>query len=200
MIDGAFGTWEIVAPPGLTDSGRIRSFHQSTLDRLRAVAEQYAGRTFQKLLAGVEETYTEGEGTVLGHLQYKVERTANGIQVNFMGGGRHLVYLTALAGEPFPSPGHFIPKAGVSRFYWKNPLYGLPEGMYRFTRARPAFWRTRQGRDVITEVLSEGAEQFSQAMIAEHRSAVVNFVQNDLRAPSRSPRVNVAAGSGIPPQ
>lgn len=200
MMQGALGHWEIVPPPGLTDTGRQKRFYEKTIARLQTKAQEISSRTFAQLQQGVRETYTEGEGTVASSLQYRVQRTPTGISVEFMAGGRHLVFLTALAGEPIASPGHFIPQQGRSRFFWRNPLHGLPPGMYSFTPQKPAFWRTRQGRDVITEVLNTGAQQFAQAMIAENNRALVEFVQNDLRTPSKSPRVNVTAGSGIAPQ
>lgn len=82
------------------------------------------------------------------------------------------------------------------RFYWKNPPGG-GSGVYAFRRVH---WRTRIGRDVIAETLSAGAQQFQQAMIAEHDAALVDFMQNELQLDTRSTRVSVRSGSGIPPQ
>jgi hypothetical protein len=197
---GSLGRWEVLAPPGLTDTGRIRRFQDRTVARLKATAEQISDDTLQSLLQGIAATYREGEGTLLRTVQKRVIAGRDGVSVEFLAGGRHLVYLTALAGEPFPSPGHFIPHNGRSRFYWKHPLHGLPPGMYSFNAQKPAFWKTRQGRDVIAERLGAGAQQFTNAMIREHEAALVEFVQNDLAPVTRSPRVNVASGSGIAPQ
>lgn len=197
---GTIGRWEVLAPPGLTDAGRIRKFQDRTVARLNAVAEQISDETLASLKAGIAATYREGDGTLISTVQKRVVATRTGISVEFSAGGRHLVYLTALAGEPFKSPGHFIPHTGTSRFFWKHPLHGLPPGMYTFSHQRPAFWRPRNPNDVIAERLGAGAQLFTNAMIREHQAALVEFVQNDLAPVTRSPRVNVASGSGIAPQ
>jgi hypothetical protein len=188
------GHWEILPPPGLTDAGRIRRFQDRTVARLKQRAHEIAEDTYRSLRAGVAATYREGEGTLYNTLQKRVIATRDGVSVEFTAGGRHLVYLTALAGEvALPSPGHFIPQSGRSKFYWSNPLYGLSPGFYTFPnkKGKPAFWRTRQGRDIIAERISIGAQQFTQSMIREHEAALVEFVQNDLAPVTRSPRVNV---------
>lgn len=201
MINGAFvARWEVLAPPGLTDTGRMRRFQDRTVQRLQARAEQISDDTLKSLKAGIAATYREGEGTLLRSVQKRVVASRDGISVEFVAGGRHLVYLTALAGEPFPSPGHEIPQRGKSRFFWRNPLHGLPSGVYTFTPQRPAQWKTRRGVDIIAERIGAGAQQFTQAMIREHEAALVEFVQNDLAPVTKSPRVNVTQGSGIPPQ
>lgn len=164
------------------------------MTRLKTAAENIAEETFQRLRAVVASTYQQGEGTLASTLQKRVFASREGVGVEFSAGGRHLVYLTALAGAGFASPGHFIPHNGRSRFYWRNPLHGLPPGMYSFTSKRPAFWKPRLGRgDVMADVLGAGAQRFTETMIREHETALVEFVQNDLAPVTRSPRVNVAA-------
>lgn len=189
------GTWQILPPPGLTDQGRIRRFQDRTVQRLQQAAQSVADDTFAQLRSIVLGTYREGEGTLAATLQHRVVASRDGVSVEFSAGGRHIVYLTRLAGQPVASPGHFIPtRGGRSRFYWRNPLHGLPPGMYSFTSQRPAFWKPRQGRgDVIADVLGAGAQRFLETMIREHDRALVEFVQNDLAPVTRSPRVNVAA-------
>lgn len=177
-----------------------QKLQRETLYHLKALGSAHAERTFGLLKSGVQQTYTEGEGVTADSLQMHESNTQSGFQIEFLAGGRALVFLTAMAGLPFASPGHLIPQQGTSRFFWRNPLHGLPPGMYSFTPNRPAFWQTRQKRDVITEVLNAGAVAFGQVMIAEHNRILVNFVQNDLQNTSKSPRVSVEAGSGIEPQ
>lgn len=200
---GLVGEWKVLPPPGLTQAGTFHRFQERTVQKLSQSAARVSQDVFSRLQRAVASTYREGEGTLYNSLQYNVKSTRDGVSVEFMAGGRHLVYLTALAGEPFASPGHFIPNGGRSRFYWKNPLYGLSPGIYTFPnrKSAPAFWRPRQGRgDVIADVMGAGAQQFVQTMIKEHETALIEFVQNDLAPVTRSPRVNVAAGSGIAPQ
>jgi hypothetical protein len=196
---GALGQWKVIAPPGLTGTGRIRRFQERTVRRLGEVAEQIASETNEELRAVVESTYTEGTGALADTLQYRVNKSRDEINVEFVAGTRHVVYLTALAGQPTASPGHKIPRAGKGvRFFWKNPLQGGAPGVYSF---RSVKWRTRQGRgDVMSQVLSAGALRFQRAMIAAHEAALVEFVQNELQLNTRSTRVGVTAGSGIPPQ
>lgn len=196
------GYWEVHAPAGLTDTGRQQRFYAKTLTRMQERANAIGNQTFSRLKIIVESTYQEGSGVTKESLQFSgAQRTPRGITMEYTGGGRAIVFLTALAGLPYASPGHYIPQSGRSRFYWKNPLHGLPPGFYAFpSRNGPAFWQPRQHRgDVISNTLGAGAQQFTQAMIAENNRAVVEFVQNDLSVYTRSPRVNVAAGSGIAP-
>jgi hypothetical protein len=190
------GKWEVTAAPGLTDTGAFHKLQTETVSRLKSLGNTYVGRTLETLKATVETTYTEGTGVTKQSLRVRSTGSSDqGFGFEFLAGGRALVFLTAMAGLPIASPGHLIPHAGVSRFYWRS------QGRWAmFTPQHPAKWRTRQGRDVITEVLNAGAQQFAQAMIAEHNTILVNFVQTDLRTPSKSPRVNTAAGSGIEPQ
>lgn len=199
MINGTLGYWEVLPPPGLTDEGRIRRFQDRTVQRLQARANELSANTEQALISAVLANYREGEGTVASTIQRRVTATRDGISVEFTAGGRHLVFLTAMAGLPFKSPGHQIPQRGRSRFFWARPLHGLPPGMYSFTPEKPAMWKTRREGDPIADVLGAGAQAFTQAMIREHEAALVEFVQNDLAVATRSPRVNVAAGSGISP-
>lgn len=203
---GWVGQWQVVPPPGLTDTGLVHRFQNRTVARLRLLASDLADKTLSELKNVVEQTYQEGEGITAGSLAWRPINTGTdesgrtGFGIEFVGGGRALVFLTALAGLPYPSPGHYIPQNGVSRFYWRNPLHGLPPGTYTFFPQKPAFWQPRQRRgDVIARTLGAGAQQFAQAMIAENNRAVVELVQNDLRNTSKSLRVNVAAGSGIAP-
>ena len=192
MTQAIVGSWETLPPPGLTDTGRIHRFQNRTVARLQAAAETIAQQTFNQLLRTVQATYREGSGDLAASLQYRVEATRDGVNVEFTGGTNHIVYLTAVAGAPIASPGHFIPHVGRSRFYWRNPLYGKSPGMYTFMAQRPAFWRPRRGAgDVISDVLGAGAQLFTRTMINEHERALVEFVQNDLAPVTRSPRVNV---------
>lgn len=201
MMNPFIGYWEVHAPLGLTDTGRQQRFYAKTLTRMYDRANSIGNQTFSRLKVIVESTYQEGVGTTKGSLGYDIKKNPQGISIQYTAGGRAIVFLTALAGLPYASPGHYIPQSGRSRFFWKNPLHGLAPGFYAFpSRNGPAFWAPRQHRgDVIANTLGAGAQQFTQAMIAENNRALVDFVQNDLSVYSRSPRVNVAAGSGIAP-
>jgi hypothetical protein len=194
------GKWNVLTPPGLTGTGRIRRFQERTVARLRATAEQIAAQTYQELITGVDNIYREGSGELASTLQYRVDATRDGVEVTFMAGTRHLVFLTALAGQPLMSPGHKIPRLASSRgvkFFWKNPPGGGGAGVYSF---RQVNWKTRFGRDIMAEVLSDGAQQFQRAMIAAHDDALVEFTQNELQIDTRSARVSTGGGSGIPPR
>lgn len=181
--------WNVLAPAGLTNTGRIRKFQQRTVERLQQQANEIAQAAFLDLQRGVAETYQQGEGTLLGSLQYKVVADRDGVRVQFSAGGRHLVYLTAMAGEPFPSPGHYIEgHRGGLRFFWKDPPGGGGPGIYHMFR--PVFWHTRMGRDVIAEVLSDHAVRFEQEMISAHDTALVEFLQEGYEPVSRSSRVS----------
>lgn len=193
------GKWEVLAPAGLTETGRIRRFQNRTVDRLGSLAQQLAAQTYSELVSAVEGAYQQGEGTVASTLQYRVTRSRDEIAVEFVSGARHIVYLTGLVGGPFRPQGHIIRARGgrMLRFFWKNPMGGGSPGVYAF---RQVHWRTRVGRDVMGEVLSSGAQTFQRAMIAAHDDALVDFVQNELQLNTRSTRVGVSASSGIPPQ
>lgn len=196
---GWVGKWELLAPRGLTETGRIRQFQNRTVERLGLVAYEHAAYTLQELRAAVEAAYTQGSGEVADSLDYRITATRDGIQVEFLVGTNHIVFLTALAGRPYRSPGHVIRAKSTRtlRFFWKSPTGGGAPGVYAF---RQVHWRTRAGRDVISDVLSEHAQQFQRAMIAAHDDAFAQFAQNELQLKTRSTRVGVSAGSGIPPQ
>lgn len=186
------GQWNVVPPAGLTDTGRIHQFQNRTVQRLGDMGESIASDVFTQLLQAVEAAYQEGSGAVAQSLQYRVERTRDGVSVEFSAGTNHLVYLTALAGQPFSPQGHIISanSAKKLRFYWKNPIGGGAPGVYAF---RQVHWRTRVGADVMTDVLSAGAQAFQRAMIGAHDAALVDFVQNELQLNTRSTRVGVTS-------
>lgn len=180
--------WSMLVPAGLTQTGRIRKFQQRTVERLQVQANEIAQAAFFDLQRGVEETYQEGSGELAASLQYKVTADRNGVRVEFSAGGRHLVYLTALAGMPFASPGHEITSHRSDlTFFWKHPTEGGPAGVYRMPRV---FWHTRFGRDVMSEVLSDHAVRFEQDMLRAHDTALIEFLQEGYEPMSRSPRVS----------
>lgn len=194
MIDPTLGQWRILAPAGLTQTGRIRRFQSRTVERLGQLAQQLAAKTYEELVSAVETSYQEGHGTTADTLQYRVTRSRDEITVDFVSGARHIVYLTGLAGGAFQPQGHIIRARNAKqlRFFWKNPIGGGAPGVYSF---RQVHWRTRVGRDVIGEVLSSGAQQFQRAMIAAHDAALVDFVQNELQLNTRSTRVGVSSAT-----
>lgn len=180
--------WSVLAPGGFTDTGKIHKFQERTVARLQAQANEIASAAFLDLQRGVEETYQQGSGELVRSLQYKVTATRDGVQVEFSAGGRHLVFLTALAGLPFASPGHMIEshRSGL-RFFWKDPPGGDGPGVYHMPRV---FWHTRFGRDVMSEVLSDHAVRFEQEMIKAHDTALIEFLQEGYEPMSKSPRVS----------
>lgn len=193
MINAGVGQWRVLAPAGLTETGRIRRFQNRTVQRLGQLAQQLAAETYEELVSAAESSYQEGSGTVASTLQYRVVTNRDEITVEFTSGARHIVYLTGLAGGAFNPQGHVIRarNARQLRFFWKNPIGGGAPGVYAF---RQVHWRTRVGRDVLGEVLSAGAQRFQRAMIAAHDAALLDFVQNDLQLNTRSTRVGVTAG------
>jgi hypothetical protein len=194
MINIGFGQWRTIAPPGLSQTGRIRRFQNRTVQRLGQVAQQLAARTYQELVSVVESSYQEGEGTLAGSLQYRVTTSRDEISVEFVSGARHIVYLTGLVGGAFNPQGHIIRarNARQLRFFWKNPTGGGAAGVYSF---RQVHWRTRVGQDVIGQTLSAGAQEYVRAMIAAHDDAFVEFQQNELQLSTRSTRVGVTTNS-----
>lgn len=201
-LPGAVASWEILPPAGLTQTGRIRQFQNRTVERLEQRSEQLARDALAELKAEVAATYKEGSGTVGRTLQYRVTASRDGVQVDFLAGGRELVFLTGLAGEPFRSEGHVIPLGGghrgrYLRFFWKNPPGGDPPGVYRMQEVH---WRTRQGRDVIAEVLRDHAVRFEQEMVRTHETALIQFVQENAQPATRSPRVSAFRENQIGPR
>src|SRR4051812_45653582 len=153
MMNPFIGYWVVRAPAGLTDTGRQQRFYAKTLARMYDRANGIGNQTFGRLRAIVSSTYEEGSGVTERSLGYNIQKSPQGLSIQYTGGGRALVFLTAVAGLPYPSPGHYIPQTGRSRFFWKNPLHGLPPGFYTFpSRNGPAFWQPRQHRgDVIAD-------------------------------------------------
>lgn len=197
---GPLGTWTMLAPAGLTSTGRIRQFQDRTVQRLQGLAQEVAAPVFAELQQVVEQNYREGTGELAGTLQYKVTASRDGVEVSFSAGTNHVVYLTALAGNPTTSPGHWITAHGSKlRFFWKNPTDGGKSGVYAMKRV---FWKPRLtgGRDVIGDVLLRGAQTFEQKMIRAHEQGLVQFVQENAQPATRSPRVTAFTGNDIPPQ
>jgi hypothetical protein len=182
--------WAVFAPDGFTATGKIHKFQQGTVERLQAQANEIASAALADLLRGVEETYQQGEGTLASTLQYTITADRTGVVVQFSAGGRHLVYLTALAGEPEASPGHFITghrRNGLT-FYWKDPPSNMGSpGVYSMPQV---WWRTRFGRDVLSEVLSDHAVRFEQDMLAAHDRALVEFLQEGYTPVGKSLRAS----------
>lgn len=201
QVFGAVGVWSVIPPAGLTGTGAIKRFQDRTVERLQAAAKGIAAETFDQLQATVRDFYQEGSGELLSTLQYQIEATRDGVEVVFLAGTNHLVYLTALAGEPTASPGHYITKhgAGKLRFYWKNPLQGGPPGVYGF---RTVEWRPRRtgGADVIGQVLGQGQQRFERVMLDTHQRALLEFIQENAEPATRSTRVSISTENIIGPQ
>lgn len=199
---GPIGVWSVLPPAGLTQGGAIKQFQDRTVEKLQAAAQGVAQRTFEELQATVAEYYQEGSGELLSTLQYRVEATRDGVEVAFLAGTDHLVFLTALAGQEKPSPGHWITKhgAGKLRFFWKNPPSGMGgPGVYGF---KTVDWRPRRtgGTDVIAEVLGMGQAQFERVMLDTHQRAVLEFIQQNAAPATRSSRVSISTENIISPQ
>lgn len=200
-IFGPIGIWSVLPPAGLTQTGAIKRFQDRTVQRLQEAAQGIAAKTFEELQKTVAEFYKEGTGELLSTLQYRVEATRDGVEVAFLAGTNHLVYLTALAGEPVASPGHWITKHGQGklRFFWKNPPGGEGPGVYGF---RTVLWKPRLtgGADVIGDVLRVGQAQFERVMVDTHERAVIEFIQQNAEPATRSSRVGISTENVISPQ
>lgn len=201
QLFGPVGIWTVAPPAGLTQTGAIRRFQDRTVQRLQEAARGIAQPTLEQLQATVREFYQEGSGELLSTLQYRIDATRDGVDVSFLAGTNHLVYLTALAGEPTVSPGHWITKHGQGklRFFWKNPPGGGGPGVYGF---RTVEWKPRRtgGADVIAQVLGRGAAMFERVMIDTHERALVEFIQQNAEPATRSPRVSISTENIISPQ
>jgi hypothetical protein len=192
LTGGTIGVWQINPPPGLTDTGRIRRFQDRTVARLKDRALEIARPAFEELVRTVESTYTEGTGNLAENLMYDVQATRDGISVAFgvAGDVPEVVFLTALAGLPVASPGHWIAPRNAPKmvFFWKNPPGGSGPGVYAFRT--PVFWRPRaEAGDVIAEVLGSHAVRFEQEMVRAHEEAVLEFQQENAEQSTRSTRV-----------
>lgn len=201
QLFGPIGVWSVLPPAGLTQAGAIKRFQDRTVERLQAAAQGIAAKTFEELQKTVADLYQEGSGELLSTLQYRIEATRDGVEVVYLAGTDHLVYLTALAGEPVASPAHWITKHGQGklRFFWKNPTGGGGPGVYGFRRVE---WKPRRtgGADVIAEVLGVGQQQFERVMLDTHQRAVLEFIQQNAEPATRSSRVSISTENIISPQ
>lgn len=177
------GAYRVIAPRGLTDTGRIRRFQTRTVSKLVEQAVRFRDDLSATLYQVIQASYTEHEDLNTGQSMADTTKavlgrtTRDSLEVDVVTGSAHAVYLTAAAQGGSPGVGHVEEAhSGYMIFFWAHPTDGKPPGIRRFKRVA---WRPHnipEGDDPIANLLSDYTKRFQDVMIATHGTALVEFV------------------------
>ena len=175
------GGWQFSVPAGLTPIRQLpHKFQQATVEGLEQVGESVALSAIDEIKGQWKSAYPYGRGTIPATLRTHTRSDRQGgVNINISAGGRHLPYITSLAGGDFRGAPYEI--SAVNRDYLTFYWYAHGRGRSRWVRTEsvqhPGF-----SRDVLSEVIIPYGRVFRSAMINQYQRGIARW-QRSLGSP-----------------